>query len=536
MNKSIIAIKTEEDNLQTEFEIVMENHIPQSSNEQRIHIINTIKNIDQELNDKQNLVNELNIDIEKLTNDADGFDYTIAVASGVLTGLIDAFYVGEFNWGDFKIDAYKYINEYVEKYASKKGYKSKGLKGAISFLEKHFSVDQDNVWKGKGFSSSRLHHLDDIAHHPTPLGLLASIAVSFLKVSVFVDKNGEWHWIQLQKDESQIVKIWIPIVITGILRWVVYLAESKYVERTGKELPKPIQKLLVALSYSPAVIQILKIMANWKGHLVSDVGGSKNKVGEGMGIPGFFISFLKEISSLPYLKNTQLPKYVSDLYSKEKWDLRAELAVFQYVGKQSIPIILNELLVRTFYFVRHLILEYKQSDGWNKMNWSNVIPWRNRTIVRMLTIASGSFIAVDITDAAIRSIPKSAGDPSLFFSHMFLRVNFVGIGRFAIAIGTDVYMGYKFSCLRNDRIKINSQILHLNNAKIFYKQADMWMTIEETEEVIIKMEETALSAIDYHFESIKEMGKKMEEIVSRKSEIEKKNPNLLSDISTKMSL
>ena len=81
-----------------------------------------------------------------------------------------------------------------------------------------------------------------------------------------------------------------------------------------------------------------------------------------MGIPGLFISLLKELSSLPLLKTTRLPEFVSDLYSKNKIDLRSELAVVEFLGKQSIPVIVNECIVRTFYFVRRLIKEKQDHD------------------------------------------------------------------------------------------------------------------------------------------------------------------------------
>lgn len=169
-------------------------------------------------------------------------------------------------------------------------------------MEGKFPVDQDNVWKGLGISSTKLHHLEDIAHHPTILGLVASIAVCFFRTAIFVDDEGKWHFVLLETGKKEIVKRWTPVVISGVLRWLVYLAESKYKETNSKELPKPIHRLIVALSYSPAVIEILKVVDNWFGHLVSDMGGSKNTAGGGMGIPGVFVSVLKEISSLPLLK------------------------------------------------------------------------------------------------------------------------------------------------------------------------------------------------------------------------------------------
>ena len=312
---SIIELKTSKDEQEVEYEV---SSLTQEGDVSSI--ATSLQDIEERIRKNEDIMDDLNVDINRLTNNADIFDYTVAISSGLLTGMIDAFFVGEFNIVDLKADANKHVNKFIEKYAKLRGYKEngQGLKGAISFLEGKFPVDQDNVWKGLGISSTKLHHLEDMAHHPTILGLVASIAVCFFRTAIFVDDEGKWHFVLLETGKKEIVKRWAPVVISGVLRWLVYLAESKYKEKNSKELPKPIHRLIVALSYSPAVIEILKVVDNWFGHLVSDMGGSKNTAGGGMGIPGVFVSVLKEISSLPLLKDTELPKIVSDLYSKGK--------------------------------------------------------------------------------------------------------------------------------------------------------------------------------------------------------------------------
>ena len=71
-----------------------------------------------------------------------------------------------------------------------------------------------------------------------------------------------------------------------------------------------------------------------------------------------------------------------------------------------------------------------------------------------------------------------------FAKEFILHVNFVGVGRFAIAVGVDVGMGSKRSKLRNERIRLYSEMLNLSNAKIFYLEADMWKEAENTEKAI----------------------------------------------------
>jgi len=495
-----------------------------------------INSIDDVLAANQQTIYDINNDIDRLTNHADGFDNIIAVSSGILTGLIDAFFVGEFNLSEAKADSHKHVNKFIEKYAHLRGYEGKGLSGAINFLEDKFPVEQDNIWKDAGISSTKLHHLEDLAHHPTLLGLGAAIFVKFFRVAIFVDKDGEWHFLKVDTDSKTLLKIWLPVIITGLSNWLIYIAESKYADKMDEEIPKPIQKLVKLLAQAPAVIEVLKVADNWFGHLVSDMGGSKNTAGGGMGIPGIFLSLLKEISSIPGINKTDLPKIVSDLYSKSKFDMRAELAVVEHLGKQAVPVLINECLVRSFFFVRYLIAEKKEHSEWKDVNWNKVLPWGNRTINRMMTIASGTFMAVDMADAAIRSGVKSGGEPATFFVNFVLRVNFVGIGRFATAIYSDVRMGCKLQRQRNERILLQMQMLYLSNAKLFYKQAEMWMEAKDAGKAVEEMEKAADAAVSYYVESIKEIGQNTRRMLSYKKGIEKNNSDLLDSISNILKL
>ena len=455
-------------------------------NPRRIANLQRIAVLDQTIDETKNKIEALNEEIERLTNHADNFDYLLAVASGALTGLLDIFFVGELNLKKAKVNTHKQVNKFIEWYAESKGYKGKGrLEGAIAFLEKKYPVAQDNIWKGQGIGTSASnHHLDDLAHHPTIVGLLAAIVIQFLRCGVFVNRNGEWHLVLVDTTPSELAKIWSPIVISGILLWLANIASKECLENYGDEIPKPILNLVNLLASAPVVRELLMISSNWAGHLISDMGGSKNTAGGGMGIPGFFLSLLKEFSSVPPLNYTQLPQIVNDLYTKEKIDFRTETAFISELGRQAIPVMLNEIIVRSFYFVRRLIFElgdyksFKEVD-WDKVNWKNVIPLNNRTIARMMTIATGTFTAIDMADAAIRAAMKSGGNPAVFFGNFALRVNFVGVGRFVVAIGTDLYMGYKRSKFIAERMEAKTLLLVATNAKMFYYEANMWISAQE---------------------------------------------------------
>lgn len=528
MNEKLVNFRI--DDLETQVEYSIISSTGENIVKQKAMIQECLMDIDSRILNAQNIIDEYNKDIDKLTNHVDGLDNLIAVSSGVLCGLIDSFFVGEFNFTELKANAYKHVNKFIEAYAKKNGYNGeRRLKGAIEFLEGKFPVDQDNSWKAEGISSSRLHHLEDFAHHPTPVGLLAAIVVSFFRVGIFVNSKEEWNIQLLETEPKQLLKVWLPVVISGVMLWLINLAKAKNPEKWNK-LPKPIRGLVKALAAAPAVIQVLEVAYNWLGHLISDMGGSKNTAGEGMGIPGLFLSLLKELASVPPLNMTPLSNVVSDIYSKDKFDMRAELAVVEYLGKQAIPVLLNEVIVRTFYFVRRLILEKQQHESWKDVNWSNVMPFNNRTINRMLTIASGTFMAVDMADAAIRSGMKSGGDPAIFAVNFILQVNFVGVGRFALAVWTDTKMGIQKNKKERERSLLYQQLIELYNAKMFYKNAEMWIAAEEASQAVQETADAARKSMIYFVNSWGIISNDLESLSGKGDEIEGNNPGLMDDI------
>ncbi|MCH5288559.1 MAG: hypothetical protein J1E32_01430 [Treponema sp.] len=520
----------EDDDFQVEYEILPS--FDECTDPRKAHIAAQIADIDARNAEIQNKIDALNTEIDRLTNHADGLDYTIAVASGVLCGMIDSLVIGEFSFERGKAVSHRQMNDFITKFAKLNGYEGERLAGAISRLEEKFPVAQDNIWKGANIGvSAKNHHLADFAHHPTLLGLVASIVVQLFRTGIFVDRNGEWHFVLVKTESEELIRIWLPIIISGLLLWMCNIAESKYKDKIDEKIPKPIQKLIKLLAAAPAVISVLKVAGNWAGHLVSDMGGSKNTAGGGMGIPGLFVSLLHELSSLPLLKDTGLPKIVNDLYVKEKFDMRSELAVLNELGRQAIPVLLGEVLVRSFYFVRRLVCEYKEHGNFKDVNWNAVIPFKNRTIARMMTIESGTFTAIDLADAAIRSAIKN-GPPTnpLFWKDFILRVNFVGVGRFVIAVATDVGMGIKRQKAINDKLKLRSQSLMLQIAKIFYLQEGMWIEAEATEQAMEQLYVVAEKSAEYFVASCEVISGSIEHIGDTVPEVERNNPGLIDEM------
>ena len=65
-----------------------------------------------------------------------------------------------------------------------------------------------------------------------------------------------------------------------------------------------------------------------------------------------------------------------------------------------------------------------------KIDWNSVKPANNPTIARMLTVSTGVFTALDMGEA-------------IATQKYWVSINYVGVGRFAVAIGSDVSWGLK---------------------------------------------------------------------------------------------
>lgn len=571
----VVSFKNEIDELQVQYDILSPfDYI--GKDERKKDINERIDELDIFLEKNRSLVNDVNSEIDRLTNHADGVDYTVAVACGVVAGLVDVFFVGEFDFEGSYEQINKKFDDIVEKKAkqveekekeqriakaindakekaAKKGetisddkiaqikkslensykdkhdlkkkleetikkleekgevvdsqkreelieqIKNKDKADLIKKLEESFGIPSDGVYNvaGNGIDS-KSHHLDDLAHHPTIIGWAASILTQFTGNAYFQNKDG----INI-KYKAKKIKI-----VENVNAYIEY-GDSEVIEviSTSGKSRKVLQVTLIGDDLKS---KLACGTFNWIGHLLSDIAGSQSsarKGNAGMGLPGPVLSTLKEFAMLPLIKKTPLPQLLNDLFTRDdalfgkyRMDLRSELAIGKELGKQAIPLFLNEIMVRSFYFIRRLTAEIKAANSLKDICWKNTLPFKNRTITRMLTISLGTFEAIDLGDAAIRGAINSGGTLPGFFASFVLRVNFVGIGRFAIACGSDISMGVQREKQRNDRIQLINQQIYLLEAKVYYRQESMWVSaenaVEATDELCNYVEEVIPKLIE----------------------------------------
>lgn len=351
---------------------------------------------------------------EPRVDEADKLDYIVAVSSGVLSGLIDVFYVGELSldraseWGRDRIE------KVVMKVARVEGYSGDDLSDAIKTLEKNHPLAVDG--NTNDFGGGLQHHLRDFSHHFSIGGLFFSIFTQFTGLVVGTDKAGMLHVAPVPKSHRACI---------------------------GKNFQEKIAFGTIG----------------WLFHMVSDMAGSSGALMGGTGIPGPLVSFMKELSALPFFKESGngdmgFRLWVTKLFngtlladhdengriikdSVRKFDLRTEVGILGEVGRQTIPALINQCVVRGFYFCRRLAREVRDLGircigDLERIAPEDILPWGTPAMRRMVTVSSGVFTGVDIADAAVRAIMGK--DPVTFF----LRVNYVGVATFVIACVVDV--------------------------------------------------------------------------------------------------
>lgn len=359
---------------------------------------------------------DLNSQIVVLSSQADNLDYIVAIASGITCGLLDILWVGEFDLADGRSVANDKMDSFVKKTAEMlEGEKFDDVKSAVKALEKRFPIPSDG--NTPDFGGGLQHHLRDFAHHPTIVGLAFSLLTQITEKSYGTDANGIFLVVDVPEKSKPFI---------------------------GKDIP---QKILMGV-------------ITWFFHLVSDMAGSSSTAGitGGTGIPGPILALAKEVSAIPFFKNLKvnddmsLSVFLSKLYNgtlmmqrdengqiiKEsviKFDLRGELGVAVELCKQAVPVVANECIVRSFYFIRRFAIVLQDNNvnclaDFKMIDWNSVKPINNPTIARMLSISTGVFTALDIGDAIVTQ-------------KYWVSINCVGIGRFAVAIGSDVSWGLK---------------------------------------------------------------------------------------------
>ena len=338
----------------------------------------------------------------------DKYDYAMAAFSGVVSGLIDSFFVQSPLYSPLGNITDRAVDKIVVRFAQwifrldekqKKTYRKmpNTITGAIGFLETRFRTNYDARY-GRDLIGGEVlkhfypgnHHLKSLAHCPDLVGLFFSI------LDQLTDKTS--------------------IVNNGCI-----------VRLTSKA---------PALGEMNFVSKIVCGFVNWIGHMMSDVAGSSGtrghagKRGSGIPIPGFE---LFQFSKVNVKSETSALSQFTDLMFQKGYDFRFGITM-------SVPVIINEFLTTLMWGLRQRYIY--------KCEWKQIFSSLkgDRRLTRMKLVSCGCFTLIDIGDAAIRS----QGQLLVFALHL----NYVGLCRFAFA-------GYREFVLRFGHASTNTMNKYL---------------------------------------------------------------------------
>lgn len=316
----------------------------------------------------------------------DKYDYLLAVGCGAVAGLVDIFMVGSpassctQAWTDTQVDHAVMAFARKMEWTPRAGNET-NVASAIGFLEKKFPVNYDQAngaAVGNLFAmGTKNHHLKSLAHSPDIVGLFFSILNQFTSTSTFLN-------------DGQLITI----------------ATNQF-ELHGHDF---VSKLFCGV-------------ANWFGHIMSDVAGSSGASGRGSGvaIPFFEMFQLCDFGQFQAGQYRNTLATIATKVFQEGYDLRFGLTM-------SIPVVLCDLSIKLIWALKHYF--------YHKRPLTECIPTKRHDDLRlMLLLGSGTLCAMDGIDAAARS----GGNAVLFFLHF----NIIAWCRFAFLIIREVCIQLK---------------------------------------------------------------------------------------------
>ncbi len=356
----------------------------------------------------------------------DKYDYLIAVGCGAIAGLVDIFLVGApgdsvlGKWTDSQVD------HVVMKFAKTCGWSPKAGKegnvaSAIGFLEKKFPVNYDQRHSGDVDNlfgmSAKNHHMKSLAYSPDIIVLFFSVLNQFTSTSTFLS-------------DGRLITI-----------------ATDHFELQGNNF---VSKLFCGV-------------ANWFGHIMSDIAGSSGASGRGSGVvmPFYELFQLCDFGSLQVGEDRNTLATVATKVFQEGYDARFGLTM-------AIPVLLCDLSIKLIWALKHYF--------YHKRPFAECVPSKRHDDLRiMLIVGNGTLCLMDGADAAIRS----GGN----WVNFFLRLNMVAWFRLVTLVLREVCirMGISFPLQR----QLDAYI-RINEALTTYlaqlKQIDFERFKEETEQ------------------------------------------------------
>ena len=394
---------------------------------------------DTSIADINNQLAEVGEVLDLYTSKTDVFDYLLSVGSGIISGIFDAKFVKDMPLvkKDLEDSVYNIID--------------------LALTKQH--------------KSKKKSTMNDMAKEPNSTGLFYSVLRELQRVGTFKEENGEIHFHKATVDNGGTGQLLGMAGLIGIINWFTNMADAE-VKNKSKEkkklnetlqtdavaevkdddeqadsrdtfLPEGVLGLVNNLAENKKALDLLKAANEKCEKKMTDLGAFSQKKGDKNDMIDLFFSYSQDAFGLPILRDTfvlEQAKYIHE-HNDYKEKLKKKIPLYGSLSNQMIPVIVNEMIVRTFYFIRHLLEELKVAGSIEEVDFRNVIPFNNRTIEQMIMISSMTFTFVDAADAtkqASKALIDAKGCYVFSAATFAAKFNYVGYGRAMLSIAKEI--------------------------------------------------------------------------------------------------
>lgn len=320
-----------------------------------------------------------------------------------------------------KIDEWdpKEIKEMVVKVAKLAGCKDKKYKAACAFL-KQGAVQQIQREVPVNLAAFGREFMAELANHPSLAGLAFSIASQFSKKKYTIEEDGTIKKTKVPK-YYVIGKNVEEKIFFGMFYWLFGLAFCNWASK---------RMILEELKAPKAILEIIKQFCNSKWvELVLVTDNPEEWISNWLKV-----AFLENNTKS---KLAEVDEVIKDFDLEEAivGILKSEYAHFTMV-------LLNECLLRGFYFIRKVILEVQRLDisapeQILELDYSALLPTNNRVVTRMSLIASGVYLGVNVATTTVKLIDSARTGDHNYAEVLLTGINIAGVGYFAYACVAD---------------------------------------------------------------------------------------------------
>ncbi len=348
-------------------------------------------------------------------------DYAIAVLCGVLSGAVDARLLKQV---EITPEGITTAPEQVFKCLQDAA--DQGKKAVTAPTFRHVKVK-------KGFADA-LPELKALSKNATSVGIVCSILSQFSNSGMLRYDGDKVHLFPEGLSRNNGICVAGAGLVAGLMKW---LYDATVPEAETEKSFKTLNRLRKVMHVNPAMSEVVRCVDKWQRQLAGEMKGFQNKYKRDMRMDEVFVSLLTALSGLKLMKDTRLPAVIEKFRRADGMGI-TRIPLVEALSRQAMPVVLNEIMVRTAYFTVRLARELAAHEDVAEIDWDGVVPFGNRTIDRMITVASMTFTTADTANAAIHAATESAGNAVLFSGVFVKRYNYIGFGRVAVAIYREI--------------------------------------------------------------------------------------------------